>query len=341
MSVDRRDFMRTMGAAGAGLLASRLVTPARGEAAAIDPTKVSANLRAGGGTVGGIGYVQITGFAKTAGDTYPDVKINVVPGGWIGNIPRTNKGELDLASTTRIMTKLAVAKQGAFTESYSNVRSIMNVQDQYQFIAVVRKDAPVSTVADIVKNKAPLRLTTLARGNATEWIWRTAFEEMGGGWEQLTQWGGKMSHVTWPDGVNLIKDGHADGILAVVTGKIGWLVELTTARDMKFLTWDQDLLDHLTKKYGFVQATLPAGEFRGQAEPVKAPSDGGVFIVRADLAKDVVYASLRAVAEHADKFKTFHPALAGFKPADMAKDLGGFPLHQGAELLYKEKGYLT
>lgn len=335
----RREFLKGMGAVGAGLLASRLgeVGPA---AAAVDPTKVSATLRAGGGTVGGIGYVEMTGFAKTVGDTYSGIKISVVPGGWIGNIPRTEKGELDLASTTRIMTKLAVQKKGAFNQEYPNVRAVMNVQDEYQFIAVVKKDAAANTVSDIVKNKMPLRLTTLAKGNATEWIWRTAFEEMGGGWEKLGEWGGKMSHIAWADGVNLIKDGHADGILAVVTGKIGWLVELTTARDMKFLRWDQDLLDHLSKKYGFVQATLPANEFRGQPEPIKAPTDGGVFVARAGLPNEVVYACLKAVAENSGKFKTFHAALAKFKPGGMAEHIGGFPLHEGARMLYQEKGYL-
>lgn len=339
MKVNRREFLRLIGAASGGVVASGVIGPKLGEAA-IDPTKVSATLRAGGGTVGGIGYVEMTGFAKTVGDTYPGIKISVVPGGWIGNIPRTNTGELDLASTTRIMTKLAVQKKGAFNQDYPNVRAIVNVQDEYQFIAAVRKDVAAKTVSDIVRNKMPLRLTTLAKGNATEWIWRTAFEEMGGSWEKLGEWGGKMSHIAWADGVNLIKDGHADGILAVVTGKIGWLVELTTVRDMKFLPWDQDLLDHLSKKYGFVQATLPANEFRGQAEPVKAPSDGGVFVARADLPKEVVYASLKAVAENSAKFMTFHAALADFKPQAMADHIGGFPLHEGAATLYREKGYL-
>jgi len=109
---------------------------------------------------------------------------------------------------------------------------------------------------------------------------------------------------------------------------------------MKFLKWDQDLLDHLSKKYGFVQATLAAEQFRGQPEPVKAPSDGGVFVAGAGLPKEVVYASLKAVAENSGKFKTFHAALAEFKPEGMAEHIGGFPLHDGARTFYHEKGYL-
>jgi uncharacterized protein len=336
MTLSRRQFLAT---AAGGLVVSRLVGP-RAAHAAIDPSRASATLRAGGGSVGGIGYVQVTGFARTVGDVYPDIRISVVPGGWIDNIPRTDKGELDLAWTTRVMTRLAVARRGAFTEAYAHVRSLMNVQDQYHFIAVVRKDVRAETVSDIVRQRLPLRLTTLARGNATEWIWRTAFEEMGGSWEKLAEWGGTMSHVAWGDGVDLVRAGRADGILAAVTGKIGWLVELTTARDMKFLPWDRDLLDRVSTKFGFVPSTLPANEFRGQTEPVTAPADGGVFVGHAGLPTEVVYASLKAVAENRGKFRSFHATLADFKPEDMAEPLGGFPLHEGARIFYQEKGYL-
>mgnify|MGYP005845865339 CR=1 FL=1 len=335
--MERRDFLRLMGVFGGGLLLDLHLAWALEK---IDPTKVSAVLKAGGGTVGGIGYVEMTGVAKVTGDAYPKIQITVVPGGWIGNIPRTNKGELDLASTTKVMTQLAVQRKGAFTDPYPNVKGLMNVQDEYQFVAVVRKDFPAKTVGEIVRKKIPARLSTLAKGNATEWIWRTAFEELGASWEDLEKWGGKMNHVAWADAVNLVKDGHADGILAVVTGRIGWMMDLATARDVKWLHWDKDLKDMLIKKYGFEDGVLPAGLFRGLDEPVPAPTDGGVVIVRADLEKEVAYAIARAVSEGAEKFKTYHAALEKFTPKNMAKRTGGFPLHEGARIYYQEKGWL-
>lgn len=341
--MDRRDFLKTVGIlGGAALVGPRLgpLSPLESLAAQVDPTKVSAVLKVGGGTVGGIGYVEMTGLAKVVGDAYPKVRITVVPGGWIGNIPRTNKGELDLGSTTAIMTQLAVKKRGAFNEDYPNVRGLMRAQDQYWFVAVVRKDFPAETVGEIVRKKIPARLCTLAKGNATEWIWLTAFEEMGASWDDLPKWGGKMNHVAWADGVNLVKDGHADGILAVVFGKIGWMTELATARDVKFLQWDKEVKDLLVQRYGFTDGVMPAGLFRGQEKAVPAPTDGGVVVVRADLKPDVVYTITKAVAENGEKFKTFHAALVNFTSEGMPKDVGGFPLHEGAAMYYKERGWL-
>ena len=64
------------------------------------------------------------------------------------------------------------------------------------------------------------------------------------------------------------------------------------------------------------------------------------YSFRHSLTHDVVYASLKAVAENSAKFKTFHPALAPFKPQAMAEHIGGFPLHDGARMFYRDQGIL-
>lgn len=339
MGNGRREFLKSAGAIGAGVLASRWVgaSPA---GAAVDPTKVSATLRAAGGAVGGIGYVQMTAFAKIVEETYPKIKMNVVPGAWIGNIFRTQKGDLDIGSSTLVMSRLAHERRGPFEgQSLPNVQALMSVQDDNFYFAVVRKDFPASTVGEIVRKKVPARLFTLSRGNATEWIWRMAFQELGVAWDDLPKWGGKMGHGAWADGVNLVKDGHADGILAVGGTKIGWLTELSTARDLKWLRWEDDLYKAVVAKYGFLSGrALPAGSFKGQSDDVIAPADSGVFVVRKDLPPEVVYTCVKALAEHETKFQTFHALLASFKASLMGKNTA-LPLHEGAAMLYKEKGF--
>ncbi len=334
--MERREFLKLMGLVGGGLL---LDLPLALAAEEIDPTKVSATLRAAGGTVGGIGYVQMTAFAKIVEETYPKIKMNIVPGAWIGNIFRTNKGELDIGSSTLVMCRLAKEQKGPFTEPLPNVRALMNVQDDAFYFAIVRKDLPADSVGEIVRKKVPARLFTLSRGNATEWIWRMAFQELGATWDDLSKWGGKMIHGAWADGVNLVKDGHADGILAVGGYQIGWLTELASVRDLKWLQWDMDLYQTMVKKYGFLpNKKLPAGSFRGQTDDVLAPADSGVFVVQKDLSKEVVYTIVKALAENEAKFQNFHALLKGFKASLMGKNTG-LPLHEGAMLLYKEKGF--
>jgi len=323
-----------------GFFAMSLVLGSAAHAQKIDPTKVSASLKAAGGTVGGIGYVQVTAFSKIVEEVYPKIKISIVPGAWIGNIFRTHKGELDIGSSTLVMCKLAQDKKGPFTEPLPNVKAMVSVQDDNYYFAVVRKDFPADSVGEIVKKKIKARLCTLSRGNATEWIWRMAFAEMGVKWEDVDRWGGKMNFVAWADAVSLVKDGHADGILAVGAEGIGWLTELATVRDIKWLKWDADLYQAMVKKFGFLEGKkLKAGSFRGLEQDLLAPADSGVFVVRTDLPDDVVYTTVKALAENEAKFRAFHKGLRPFKAADMAKNTG-LPLHKGAEMLYREKGLL-
>jgi len=321
-----------------GLIGVSLIVPDAVPAQKIDPTKVLASLKAAGGTVGGIGYVQVTAFSKIVEEVYPKIKISIVPGAWIGNIFRTNKGELDIGSSTLVMSTLAHDKKGPFQEPLPNVRAMVSVQDDNYYFAVVRKDFPADSVGEIVKKKMKARLCTLSRGNATEWIWRMAFAEMGVKWEDVDHWGGKMNFVAWADAVSLVKDGHADGILAVGTEGIGWLTELATVRDVKWLRWDADIYQAMIKRYGFLEGKkMRAGSFRGMDQDLLAPADSGVFVVRTNLPDEVVYTLVKALAENEAKFQAFHKGLRGFKAADMAKNTG-LPLHKGAEMYYREKG---
>ncbi|MBI5967164.1 MAG: TAXI family TRAP transporter solute-binding subunit [Deltaproteobacteria bacterium] len=324
----------------AGVIGVCLIIPGAVQAQKIDPTKVTASLKAAGGTVGGIGYVQVTAFSKIVEEMYPKIKISIVPGAWIGNIFRTNKGELDIGSSTLVMCKLAHYEKGPFPEPLPNVRALVSVQDDNYYFAVVRKDFPADSVGEIVKKKMKARLCTLSRGNATEWIWRMTFTEMGVKWEDVDRWGGKMNFVAWADAVSLVKDGHADGILAVGAEGIGWLTELATVRDVKWLKWDADLYQAMIGKFGFLEGKrMRAGSFRGMDQDVLAPADSGVFVVRTDLPDDVVYTLVKALAENEGKFQAFHKGLRTFKAADMAKNTG-LPLHKGAEIYYQDKGLL-
>ena len=141
-----------------------------------DPKKVSAVLKAGGGTVGGVGYVMMTGMSKVVKEAYPRMDITVVPGGWVGNIPRLDKGELDLAHTTIAAASMAKLVKAPFDKPAKNVRSLFATQEQLFYAAFVRKDFPVDTLEDSFKKKVPARLCTLALGNLTELMWRQFFQ---------------------------------------------------------------------------------------------------------------------------------------------------------------------
>jgi len=306
------------------------------QASGPDPKKVSAILKAGGGAVGGIGYMVMTGMSKVVRDVYPRIDITVVPGGWVGNLFRVNTGEMDIGSTTTAMCALAAAKRAPFDKPLPRIKALYSTQDKLYYFAIVRKDVPVNSLRELFDKKPAIRLCTIQKGTTTELMWRNVFESQGVKWSDVNKWGGKINFVAWGDGVNLVKDGHADGILAVGVKKIGWAMDLVNAREMKILKWDDDLLGMLNKKFGFGQGAIPANTYPGITEAAVCPTDSGAVIVNSTVPDTVVEAILTALADKDSEYQQHHKALVNFKAEGMAKTLK-IPLHPAAEKFYKSR----
>ena len=300
---------------------------------------LSAVLRAGGGAVGGAGFVMLTGVSKIVSNAHPKVSITVVPGGWVGNITRVNVGELDLASTANTLCGLAEKGIAPLNKPFPDVRALFSVQDTMYYFMFARKDFPVDSVEELIEKKLPVRVCTLSPGSVTEMQFRNALASKNVTWDDIKKWGGKVNFVKWGDGVSLIKDGHADLICAAALGKAGWAMELATVRDMKVLKWSPALLDAINKKTGTKTATMPAGLYKGIDYTVDCPASSGEIIVNAKVSDKVVYAIVKAMAEGADEYRNHHAAFRSFTAKGMPSGLF-LPLHPGAAKYYKEMGYM-
>jgi TRAP-type uncharacterized transport system substrate-binding protein len=199
---------------------------------AFGASDISAVLKAGGGAVGGAGFVMLTGLSKIVSTKYPKISITVVPGGWVGNIARVNVGELDLASTSNTLCSMVAKKVAPLNKPVPNVQALFDVQDVMYYFMFARKDFPVDSVEDMIAKKIPVRLCTLSPGSVTEMQFKDALAAKSVTWDDIKKWGGKVNFVTWADAVSLVKDGHADVILAAALGKAGWAMELATVRPM-------------------------------------------------------------------------------------------------------------
>lgn len=301
--------------------------------------ELRAVLRAGGGAVGGAGFVMLTGVAKIVSSVYPKIGITVVPGGWVGNISRVNSGELDLASTANTLCQLAEQQEAPLNKPLPKVRALFSVQDTMYYFMFARKDFEADSVDEIFEKKLPARICTLSPGSVTEMQFRNALAARGLTWDDIKSWGGKVNFVKWGDAVNLVKDGHADLICAAALGKAGWAMELATVRDMKVLEWSSDLLKAINERTGTRTAVMPAGLYEGIDYERRCPASSGEIIINANVPEDVAYAIVKAMAENEKVYRAHHAAFKSFKAAGMAQGLF-LPLHPGAKEYYQEKGYL-
>jgi len=306
---------------------------------AIAGAETSAVLRAGGGAVGGAGFVMLTGISKIVGDAYPRISTTVVPGGWVGNITRVNAGELDLASTANTLCGLAEKGIPPLDKPFPNVRALFSVQDTMYYFMFARKDFPADSVEELIEKKLPAKICTLSPGSISEMQFKNAIAVKNVTWDDIKEWGGKVNFVTWGDAVSLIKDGHADLICAAALGKAGWAMELATVREMKILKWNKEFLSEINEKTGTKTVTMPADLYKGIDYTVDCPASGGQIIINSKVSDEVAYAIVKAMAEGAAEYRNHHAAFKDFSAEGMAKGLF-LPLHPGAAKYYKEKGYL-
>ena len=307
-----------------------------GKAAGPDPNKVSAVLKAGGGAVGGIGFMVLTGLSKVVADSYPKLELTVVPGGWVGNLFRVNTGELDIGSTTIAMCALAHGKKTPFNKPLPKVKALYSTQDKLYYFAIFKKSAPINSIGELFEKKPAVSMCILQKGTTVELMWRTILESQGVSWDDLPKWGAKINFVTWGDAVNLVKDGHADGILSVGTKQIGWASDLTNSREMKILTWENKFLKMMSKNFGFGEGNIPANTYKGITKAVLCPTDSGEITVNADVPDTPIEAILTTLADHPERYAKTHKALAEFTAKGMAKNLK-LPLHPAALKFYKSR----
>lgn len=300
---------------------------------------VSAVLRGGGGATGGAGFLMLTGMNKVVNTAYPKISMTVVPGGWVGNLERVNSGEIDLASTSNTLCVMAKRGEAPMDKGYPNVMSLFNVQDEMYYFMVVRKDFDANSVKEMIEKKLPVRLCTLSKGSITEMEHRMALQTYGVSWDDIINWGGKVNFVSWGDAVSLIKDGHADMICAAAVGKAGWLMELTTVREMKVLPWGDDMLDKINERTGTVTRTMPASLYEGIDYSVQCPTSSGEIIINSNIPDNVAYAMVKAMANGEKAYQEQHAALKSFTSKGMAQNLS-LPVHPGALKFYQEAGYV-
>jgi len=321
------------------LLALLLAMPLTGSAWAAEKpdTSVTGVLKALGASPGGVGFMLLTGMFTVVKESYPRLEITVVPGGFVGNMQRVNTGEADLGSTTTFLAAMAMQKVPPFEKGPLNdTMSLVNIQNQFFFFALVRDDLEANSLGELFKKKLPVRLCTLNKGTSTELVWRGIFASQGVTWEDISsKWGGGISFVAWADAVDLVKDGHADGILAVGDAKMGWIMELANSRGLKVLKWDPEFMKVAADKYGLEPGELPAGAYPFITQPIAVPNSPNMVVVNRNVPGNQVKAILKAMYDRVTEYNAFHPGLARFKTEGMGKGMF-LPLHPAAAEFYKE-----
>lgn len=146
------------------------------------------------------------------------------------------------------------------------------------------------------------------------------------------------------EGVEAMKDGHADGAIAVTQLPFSSFVELTNADKAYLIPLEQSTIDAMCDPGehtypSYYPAVIPADTYKNQTEELPTFATGTYLCCRADLSEELIYEMTKYLWENIETLNTLHAAVADLAIEDV-KDIADMPIHPGALRYYQEAGIL-
>lgn len=302
------------------------------------------NLTLIGGPIGGGWYLICGGLAEIVQSVYPEMSVRVVPGGGLVNPPRVSTGDVDIGMSLTVNTEMALKGADPYEEKYRNIRAIAFGFNPTVYQVVALSEVPVDTFEEIFTKKYPAKITTPGLQTMGGWTVKKLFEQYGATIDDLKEWGGAHYQGSHARSADLLRDGQADVLMTLLQIPAPNILQVSTVRKLKFLPMSQELMDKMSKKYGYGQTVIPKDAYKSTI-PLEKDLPALVIlsglIVNKDASEDAVYKFTKALFENADRVRKIHKSMSGFVPEEIvkAKNRGSVKLHPGAERYFKEKGY--
>ena len=281
------------------------------------------------GSQGGSWYPLAGAIKAIAEQMDSDLSITVTPGAGVANVVGVANGKFPIAFANTISTVDALAGRPPFRGKVENVCNLGTLYPQW-FQIVARDDANVKSIADF-KGK---RLTTQQNGNTGEFLTRSLLTAVGLSYDDMAD----VSHVSYSDSVNQMKDGHADIFTLGTALPAGAVMDVASSRDIEMVPITDEIFDFFkTQNAAFIRRTIPADSYPNLSGGADAITYGTHLIAACDYNGATVKTILTAVADNLQSLSSVNKSMATLSLDDMSADIG-VPLHPAAAAFYKERG---
>jgi TRAP transporter TAXI family solute receptor len=298
--------------------------------AQVKPKEIS--LRFAAAEPGGAWYPLAVVVSEIMKEKIPGLVFSIEPGGGFGSAMKVGgkKAEVGFSTGGTVMDGIKGIKP--FPKAFPDIRAIATLHLYYLQVAVL-KGSGINSVKD-------LRGKTVSvghRGQMSEYWAKTMLELYGiDPSKDLT-----ARNLGFTDTIEGMKDGHLDAYFLGIPMPYPPMMDLSFARPMALLNFDEDKIDAFCKKVeGFAKVVIPKKDitYKGDYADLMTAGTPLVIITHTDVPEDLVYKMTKAVTERVTKLEDVSAAQRGFNPKNLALDVG-IPFHPGALKRYKELGW--
>jgi len=255
-------------------------------------------------------------------------------GGSVYNTRTIRAGELDFGVVQSDVQSAAIAGERAFKddEPYAGLRAVFSVHPEPMHV-MVRADAGINSVADMKGKKVNIANP----GSGTRVLAGVLMEAAGVTPDDFAL----AAELKSSEQSAALCDGKIDATIWAAGLPNGSSMEATSTCDVKILDLTTSGTDKvLASNPAYAAATIPGGMYPNNDADIASWGPKATFVTDSNTPDKVVYTLVKSVFENFDDFKKLHPAFGRLSEAEMIKDGLSAPLHPGAAMYYKERGWM-
>ena len=286
----------------------------------------------GSATVGGFWYTLSGAMGEKMKEVFPDSSVTIVEGGSVSNLLGLSQGTFALGFSNGQTVPEALNGMNSFKEKIDNVSTVATLYPNV-FHIVVREDSDIHSVKDLKGKKVSPGI----KGYSGELAFLDILKLNNMTYDDL----GGIEYIGTADGADLLRDGHIDAIVGMISAPVSTFQELDTTLGIRLIPLDDETIKGLHEmNEGYLEYTIEGGTYSNVNEDVKTVAGYTVLLVSDDLMdEETVYQLTKMMVEEKDTWATLSPVMKDFNAEYSVKHNVG-KLHPGAEKYYKEVGAL-
>lgn len=304
-----------------------------------DVQPLDGNLTVHGGSVGGVWSLFTEGISEAVRKEFPGTLISAVPGTVAGNPVLVDQKETDFAIAESLTARLAYEGKEPFDKKYEHIRAVAAIMPENVFQLVAPVDAPFDSIEDVAQEQLPLRYSAGERNALGDIVSAAIFNSYDMTYKDIKGNGGQVHFLSGNKTFELMRDGRVDALGKLAPIPAGDMMEASTTIDLKFISLGEQAINTLIDTFGVTRYTIPENSYDFQNEPYETINSPTILITHAEQDEETVYHMTQAIYNQLDYLYDVHKGFQKVNDKTII-EVGGVPLHPGAEKFFKEKGLL-
>lgn len=292
-----------------------------------------------GGSVGGAWSAIGNAIGETIRRESPGASFGYEPGREAANIQLVSTGKVELGIAHAQLIKRAQAGEDPFKTPIANLRAIALIDPQAAVQILVRDESGIDSFETILAKKMPVRIALNQRGTLMAVTGEEVFRAYGITAKDIEGWGGRIHHVDYNAGLEMMKNGQIDVIINMLAFPSGQISSATREMKVRMLGISPEVSAKLGTLLGTAAITVPAGTYAFQPQAIPTVTGSVVLFAAAEMKNEDAALIVDGMLKHFGYLKQAHATLARLEPINLT-EVAPLALHPGAEMAFRKAGVL-